>query len=98
MRRFLLTILVGLLSYGASGATSLVVSESCTVRELTGTDDNTCPPMCVTCGCCARSVEPVAITVEKSTDIVVDGVTITSSSILEIDPHDILHVPKFTLF
>lgn len=99
MRRLVLAILVGLLSLSASGAASLLVDEPCSAFELAGQgqDDGTCPPTCVTCGCCAQAAEPVTITVANSPR----GPLIEHAAALphvpDAEPADILHVPKLAL-
>jgi len=63
VRRFALAIIVALLTFSASGVYALVIAEPCTGYEQPGQDDGACPPTCVTCGCCAQAVEPVAVVI-----------------------------------
>lgn len=94
VRRFVLAIIVGLLTLSATGVSSLVISEPCTGYELPGSDDGACPPTCVTCGCCAQAVETVMIVVATSPDIRVADVAGFLPNLLRTTPRDILHVPK----
>jgi hypothetical protein len=94
VRRFALAIVVGLLTLGASGVSSLVINEPCTGYELPGSDDGACPPTCVTCGCCAQAVEPAMFVVAISPDIPVADLTTFLPDFPRTDPRDILHVPK----
>ena len=94
VQRFVLAVIVALLTFSASGAATLIVVEPCSAYDLSGKDDGTCPPTCVTCGCCAQAIEPVALVVpampeQSSGDLLVPPTRqpLTSSS-------DVLHVPK----
>ena len=95
--RFALGIIVGLLTFNASGVVSLVRAEPCTIDEPAGRDDNACPPTCVTCGCCTRSAETVALVVIGSPDSLVSDVQAALPQLPKTDPRDILHVPKLRL-
>jgi hypothetical protein len=97
VRRFVLAVLVGLLTFSASGVSSLVVSEPCTGYELPGSDDGACPPTCVTCRCCAQAVEPVIIVFAISPDVRVADVASFLPDLLRTTSRDILHVPKLPL-
>ncbi|HXW07828.1 MAG TPA: hypothetical protein VD833_21540 [Vicinamibacterales bacterium] len=96
MRRSLLALLVGLLTLSASGVTSLIVDEPCSGFEITaqGDDDGVCPPTCVTCGCCAQAVEPVAFAIASSPDAPIADLVRVLPDVLTADPRDILHVPR----
>ncbi len=94
MRRLVFAIIVGVLALTASGATSLVMTEPCSGYELAGEDNGACPPVCVTCGCCAQAAEPVAIAVESSPDCLVTDVGAILPRLPKSDSRDILHVPK----
>jgi hypothetical protein len=94
VHRFASALLVGLLAFNASGVISLIVSEPCTGYELPGQDDGGCPPTCVTCGCCAQSIEPVAMPEAGAQARPVADVTAVPPAPLDLDPRDILHVPK----
>jgi len=96
VRRFVLAIIVGLLALSASNISSLVIDEPCTGDELPGSD-GTCPPTCVTCGCCAQAVEPVAIVVATSPDDRVVDIAAFLPDPPRTDPRDILHVPKLRI-
>jgi hypothetical protein len=97
VRRFALAIIVGLLTFSASGVYSFVINEPCTGYELPGSDDGACPPTCVTCGCCAQAVEPVVVVVAVSPDVPIADVPSFLPDLPRIDPRDVLHVPKFRL-
>lgn len=94
MRRLALVLLVGLLSFSATGVVRLMVGEPCLAFTLSAEDDGNCPPTCVTCGCCAQAAEPAAIVVASSVDTPVPHFTAVLPAFLETDPRDILHVPK----
>lgn len=92
--RFTLAVLIGLLTFSASGAYGLVLHEPCTPHEAQGPGDAACPPTCVTCGCCAQAVEPVVLTVTATPDIPVADIADAIVSVPRTTPSDILHVPK----
>lgn len=94
MHRIAFAIIVGLLTCSASGVYSLVVNEPCTGYELPGSDDNACPPTCVTCGCCAQAVETIAVVVAVTPDILVADLPEVLPRVPRTTPRDILHVPK----
>jgi hypothetical protein len=95
VRRFVLAIVVGLLSVSASGISHLLVDEPCTGYELAGETDGGCPPTCVTCGCCAQAAEPAAVVVATSPQVPATTVESVTPPSPKIDPRPILHVPKF---
>jgi hypothetical protein len=94
VRRLALALLVGLLSFSATGVTSLLVGEPCLTFTLSPEDDGDCPPSCVTCGCCAQAAEPTAVVVASSLDLPVPHFSAVLPPFTETDPRDILHVPK----
>jgi hypothetical protein len=94
VRRFAFTIIVALLTFSASGAYALVIAEPCTGYEQPGHDDGACPPTCVTCGCCAQAVEPVAVVISVTPDTPIADVSDVLPSFQRATPRDILHVPK----
>ena len=95
--RFALAIIVALLTFNASGVVSLVRAEPCTVNEPSGRNDTACPPTCVTCGCCARAAESVALVAMSSPDIPLSDILPALPQLSKTDPRDILHVPKLRL-
>lgn len=95
LRRLLLALVVGLLMLSASGVTELGVADPCAAAPQSAGDDGACPPMCVTCGCCAQAVELVTLTVSASPRIITAIVIAFPPQPLRQNPHDILHVPKF---
>jgi hypothetical protein len=94
VRRFAFALIIGLLTFSASGVYSLVTNEPCTGYEPPGSDDAACPPTCVTCGCCAQAVEPVALVVSATPDVPIADIPDVLSSVPRTTPRDILHVPK----
>jgi hypothetical protein len=97
VHRFVLAIIVGLLTLTASGVSSLVINEPCTGYELPGRDDGACPPTCVTCGCCAQASEPVMVLVAASPDTLIADIAAFLPDLPRKNPRDILHVPKLRL-
>jgi hypothetical protein len=94
MRRLVFAMIVGALSFSASGATGLILAEPCSGYELAGQNDGACPPTCVTCGCCAHPAEPVAIATGNSPDAPLTELIALLPRLPRNDPGDILHVPK----
>ena len=94
VRRFALAIIVALLTFSASGAYALVITEPCTGYEQRGQDDGACPPICVTCGCCAQAVEPVAVVISATPDALIADVSERLPTLPRTTARDILHVPK----
>jgi len=94
VRRFALAVIIGLLTFSVSGVYSLVINEPCTGYEAAGSDDAACPPTCVTCGCCAQAVEPVALVVSATPDVPIADIPDVIPSVPRTTPRDILHVPK----
>jgi hypothetical protein len=97
--RFALALIVGLLTFSASGVSSLVVPEPCTGYEFTGQgeDEGGCPPTCVTCGCCAQGAEAVTMVVASSPEAPLSELVAFLPGVPITDPRDILHVPKVYL-
>lgn len=91
---FLLAAMVALLVVSASGVLTLVVLEPCATSAVAGQDDGTCPPTCVTCGCCAQSVEIVAVLVVANPELIACDVRQPLRSEPQATSFDILHVPK----
>ena len=94
MRRVALALVVAVLSFSASDVASLIVLEPCTGYEQAGQGDSACPPTCVTCGCCAQAVEPVALNVTSTPDVLVSEFVAFVSRLPRTQTRDILHVPK----
>jgi hypothetical protein len=92
--RFALALVVALVAFSASGVSALIVDEPCTGFEQSGADDASCPPTCVTCGCCAQGVEPVALPVASSPDVPPAAIELLPHGLPEYQPRDILHVPR----
>jgi hypothetical protein len=96
VRRFALAIIVGVLTFSASGVYGLVINDPCTGYEAPGRDD-ACPPTCVTCGCCAQAVEPVALVVFATPDVPLAHIPDVLPSVPRTTSQDILHVPRIRL-
>jgi hypothetical protein len=94
VRRFVLAVIIGVLTLSASGVYGLVISEPCTGYESPGSNDAACPPTCVTCGPCAQAVEPVALVVSATPDVPIADIPDVLPNVLRTTPRDILHVPK----
>jgi hypothetical protein len=95
VRRFALAIIVSLLTFSASGVSTLFVDEPCTGYEQPGgRERGTCPPTCVTCGCCEHAIEPAVVAVMSSMEIPVAEINAVVPRALKTHPRDILHVPK----
>ena len=61
-----LALLCGMLMLSLTGVTVLAVGEPCSSFEQSTSNHDSCPPTCVTCGCCAQAVEPTAVHVDAS--------------------------------
>lgn len=94
MRRLALALLVGILSFGATGVAGLIIGEPCLSLTVSNEDDGNCPPTCVTCGCCAQAAEPAAVVITSSLEIPVPHFAAILPPFTDTDPRDILHVPK----
>ena len=95
MIRLALALLCGMLILSLSGVTVLAVGERCSAFEQTSSDHDSCPPTCVTCGCCAQAVEPAAVQVDatpKPSPVEPPPVVVQFPA---ASPPGILHVPKF---
>jgi hypothetical protein len=94
VRRLGLAVIVVMLALSASGMSSLIVPEPCSGYEPPGHSDTTCPPTCVTCGCCARAIEPVAVVAASLPDRPVVAMVAPLPGLPLTDPRPILHVPR----
>jgi hypothetical protein len=97
VRRFALAIIVALLTLNASGVVSLVRAEPCTANEPAGSNDSSCPPTCVTCGCCAQAAETLTLFGVSSPANPIGDIVSALPQLPKTDPRDILHVPKLHL-
>jgi hypothetical protein len=89
---------VGLLSLSVSGVTALAIGEPCSASESSRGGDTSCPPTCITCGCCAQSVEPIAVPfVSAPLERVEASLHAPPFDLLSPNLHDVLHVPKTRL-
>jgi hypothetical protein len=94
VRRLALALLVGILSFGATGMAGLIIGEPCLSLTPSHEDDGNCPPTCVTCGCCAQAAEPTAVVVASLLDVPVPHFAAVLPRFTDTEPRDILHVPK----
>ena len=94
VRRFVLAIIVGLLTFSASGLPTLIAGEPCAGYEQPGGEDAACAPTCVTCGCCAQAAEPALVRVASSLEAPAADVSPLIPHLTKTSPRDILHVPK----
>jgi hypothetical protein len=94
VRRLVQTCVVALLMFNASGAYALVAVEPCDSYQQSSRDDDACPPMCVTCGCCAQAVEPATLAVDTVPETPVAAIDLLLPPLPKTTPRDILHVPK----
>jgi hypothetical protein len=94
VRRLALAIIVGLLSFSASGVLNLVVGEPCAGFSVSAEHDSDCPPTCVTCGCCAQAVEPATIAIASLAAVSIPDLVAVLPAAPKARSHDILHVPK----
>ena len=97
VRRFALAVVVGLLAFSASGVSALVTSEPCTGYELPGQNDGSCPPTCVTCGCCAQAAELRPLPVMEALPLPSMERRVVPIRHPKAPPSDILHVPRLRL-
>ncbi len=96
VRRFVFALFVVALSFSTSGLSSLLVPEPCAVGEI-GDTDSTCPPSCVTCGCCHRSVDVTRIEVTVARVREVAEPPTFRDTLRAATPREVLHVPKSLL-
>lgn len=100
VRRAFFIVVLAVLIADASGISSLVVSDPCSVSANESAPDGGCPAFCVrcSCGCCASPIVPMPI-------VVFTGVALPPI-VVPTPPHDplpsgipldILHVPKLLL-
>jgi hypothetical protein len=94
VQRFSLAVCVALLTLSASGIPIIAIGEPCAGFERETTQDGSCPPTCVTCGCCAQGVEPVVLFVSSSPKPHVADLIPLVPRLPKSLPDDILHVPK----
>jgi len=94
VRRFALALVVALLAFGVSGASSLILSEPCNDFGQEAGEDGDCPPTCVTCGCCAQAAKPALHMAIVTPEVPVVQIVALAPPLPEFEPRDILHVPK----
>jgi hypothetical protein len=97
VRRLLLAFVVSVLALSATGVANVVVLEPCTNESAAAPDDAACPPMCVTCGCCAQAVEPVTLTDAGTPQAPTTLATVPLPPLPMSEPRGILHVPRVRL-
>jgi hypothetical protein len=94
VHRLGLAVCVALLTLSASGIPILVIGEPCAGFEREATQDGTCAPTCVTCGCCAQAIEPMVLFVASTQEPHVADITPVVPRLPKSLPHDVLDVPK----
>jgi hypothetical protein len=97
VRQLVRAIVVALLTFSVSGVTSLAFAEPCQNVEQAGPEDGSCPPTCVTCGCCTQAAEPTLLIHAHAQDAPVDDIAAVLTRLVETDPQRVLHVPKARL-
>lgn len=95
--RVVLAVVLGLLTLSASGAVSLIAGEPCTSYEEAGQTDTSCPPTCVTCGCCAQAAEDVVVVRASSSNPPAAVLAADLPHFPVSEPRPIFHVPKLPL-
>jgi hypothetical protein len=100
VRHLGVTLIVGLLTFSASGLSSFIAPEPCDILEAAGQseDEGSCAPTCVTCGCCAQAAEWTALSLAIAADSLIAEVPPLLSRFPRTDPLDVLHVPKRVRF
>jgi hypothetical protein len=93
-------VMVILLAFYSSGVAELTIPEPCQLEDGIApaspedSDEGSCSPTCLRCGCCFQSVELFAVPVMGP----IHGTTSSSQQITDGKPLstslDILHVPK----
>ena len=94
MRRFALVLFVSLLAFSASSISTLMFAEPCMGSQQSSSDDDACPPMCVTCGCCTQSAEPVTLHITATLEAPFAEHPTVVPALPAAQVRDILHVPK----
>jgi len=97
VRRALFMAILAVLMADASGISSLLVSEPCSVTANESGSDEGCPAFCVrcTCGCCASPIVPLPAAAFTAVGLVPHVVPAPPHDSLPAgDSLDILHVPK----
>jgi hypothetical protein len=97
MRRALLIAVLALLFADASGISSLLVPEVCSVSANESAPDEGCPAFCVrcTCGCCTSPIVPMPALAFTAVGLIPNGVPVPPQDPLPAGiPLDLLHVPK----
>lgn len=98
MRRLALIFVVVLLVLSASGVQAISWTDPCEGEaESTPGGDQSCPPTCFTCGCCAQPIEPPLVEVLPSAEPVVHPSPNTNPSLASREPRGILHVPRISV-
>jgi hypothetical protein len=100
MRRACLIAVLAVLLADASGVTSILVQETCTIGTSESVPDSGCPAFCVrcTCACCAASIEHSTLPDTAAAPVPLCAFTPPPLGALPTGSHaDILHVPKVLL-
>jgi hypothetical protein len=94
MRRVALAVVMLLLGFTTSGLAVFVAPEQCDFIETRETDERDCPPICVTCGCCAQATEATVSIAVAEVELAVSEFVTTIPRLLKAEPQDVLHVPR----
>lgn len=96
MRRAVFGVLLALLIADASGISSLLVPETCTIGASESGPDSGCPAFCVRCACACCTSPIVKTTAIVSTVHLprVSGSPVPTDDVIAGVPADILHIPK----
>ncbi|MEO8358429.1 MAG: hypothetical protein ABI672_00240 [Vicinamibacteria bacterium] len=94
MKRLSLIAVVALLVLSASGLLSISFADPCETSSADSGGDQSCPPNCFTCGCCAQAMVPVTVQILANAEEAVPFVAMAPLPTASGEPHGILHVPK----
>jgi|CXWL01.1.fsa_nt_gi hypothetical protein len=98
MRRLAQIFVVALLVLSASGVQAISWTDPCEGEaESAPGGDQSCPPTCFTCGCCAQAIEPLEVEILPSVDQVVPPSPSLNPPPASREPRGILHVPKLSV-
>jgi len=93
VRRFALIFMLAFLTYDLSGLDSFLITERCASMNDT-LPDNTCPPTCVRCNCCAQPIVSIPTTIVVHLTEPQSLAEPVMVQVAPVPPHDILHIPR----
>jgi hypothetical protein len=94
VRRVLIACVVAILALNVAGIPNLFMPEPCGTTQAADSSDGECLPTCVLCGCCTQPVIPVGLLVEPSVQIRTPAPMPLLTQVVDVDPAEILHVPR----